>query len=81
MSRGHGSVQREVLQAVAEAPDGYLVLVGDGGWGYRRAAHKLASEGLVSLVMVNRYGRNRLAVRRLTVLDRLREARAHRQQA
>ena len=64
MSRGHGGVQREILQGLLEIPAGHLLLVGDGGWSYRRAAHKLAAEGLVSLVRVNQFGKRRLAVRR-----------------
>lgn len=79
VSRGHGLVQRKILAELAALPAGHLLLVGDGGWSYRRAAHCLASEGLVSLERVSRYGRQRLAVRRVSALDRLAQARANRQ--
>lgn len=78
MSRGHGSVQREILAELARLPDGSLLLVGDGGPAYRRAAHRLAAEGRVSLVVVNRYGKRRLGVRSLSVLDRLLQRRGAR---
>lgn len=64
MSRGLGSVQREIMQGLSEIPAGHLLLVGDGGWSYRRAAHKLAAEGLVVLVRVKMFGKQRLAARR-----------------
>lgn len=78
MSRGHGRVQREILAGLSELSDGHVLLVGDGGWAYRRAAHGLASEGLVSLKRVEYEGRHRLAVKRLSPLDRLLRARAAR---
>lgn len=62
MSRGRGSVQREILDALAELPSGHLLLVGDGGSSYRRAAHRLAEQGIVRLLTVNAYGRRMLAV-------------------
>lgn len=60
MSRGHGRVQREILAELASRPAGSLLLVGDGGSSYRRAAQRLAAEGHVRLKVRLLYGRRRL---------------------
>ena len=60
MSRGHGRVQREILAALASRPAGSMLLVGDGGSSYRRAAHGLAAGGLVKLNTRLLFGRKRL---------------------
>lgn len=63
MSHGHGKVQLEILEALARLPDGHLLLVGDGGWSYRRAARKLEAEGLVSLAHIKHDGRHKVGAR------------------
>lgn len=65
MSRGHGRVQREILDALVRLPDGHLLLVGDGGWSYRRAAQRLAAEGHLKLDTRLLYGRKRLVAMRV----------------
>lgn len=63
MSRGHGSVQREILAELRKLEPGQVLLIG-GGWpSGRRAARRLADEGLVLLVTVRQDSRNKLAVK------------------
>lgn len=62
MSRGLGVVQRAMLEAVEAEPPGVGLLVGDGGWGYRRAARQLADRGLIRTRYVIDGGRRRLLV-------------------
>ena len=63
MSRGLGSVQREILDALRALEPGSGVIVGDGGSAYRRAAHGLAERGLVVLERRLVDGRFRLVAR------------------
>lgn len=63
MSRGIGSVQRDILEQLAELNPGAGVLPGDNGGNTRRAAHALARRGLVTVERMTLFGRRRLVVR------------------
>lgn len=70
MSRGFGSVQREILLELDRLPDGKALLIGADWTSGRRAAHRLAEQGAVSLIMVTAYGRKMLAVNKARYKDR-----------
>ena len=64
MSRGYGSVQRAILAALDELEnDSNALLIGADWPSGRRAAHRLAEQGVVTLLTVKAYGRKMLAVR------------------
>lgn len=63
MSRGLGSVQRDILAQLQALPPGFGVCVGDGGWAYRRAAHSLAKRDLVRLEARRIDGRRHLVAK------------------
>lgn len=66
VSRGYGSVQRAILAALDELEDDSSALLIGAGWpSGRRAAHRLAEQGIVRLLTVSAYGRKMLAVQAL----------------
>lgn len=62
MSRGLGITQIEILEQLHQLSPGSGVLAGDNGANTRRAAHKLAARGLVTIEYRSLCGRRRLVV-------------------
>lgn len=56
-------MQREILAALEELEDGQVLLIGSGWPSARRAAHRLAIEGIMELAMITRQGKKMLALR------------------